>query len=162
MDAAHAPSMDVFSLGVVLFIMLVGRKPFNIADSESLAYVHLELAAAPGLRDARCGGAAAGASPSPLILTPLDAHSELSTALGLGNTRCSAAAGTPSLLTRIPFCGSLHAVTCSPQRGGLRMGRWADLSEEAKDLLLRMLEYDPAKRITSKQARHPPLEQPPT
>ena len=54
MDAPHAPSMDVFSLGVVLFIMLVGRKPFNIADSESLAYVHLELAAAPGLRDARC------------------------------------------------------------------------------------------------------------
>ena len=56
LDAPHAPSMDVFSLGVVLFIMLVGRKPFNIADSESLAYVHLELAKAPGLRDQRCGG----------------------------------------------------------------------------------------------------------
>jgi len=55
LDAPHAPSMDVFSLGVVLFIMLVGRKPFNIADSESLAYVHLELAKAPGLRDQRCG-----------------------------------------------------------------------------------------------------------
>ena len=64
MDAAHAPSMDVFSLGVVLFIMLVGRKPFNIADSESLAYVHLELDTAPGLRDARCG-AAAGDCPDP-------------------------------------------------------------------------------------------------
>jgi len=33
--------------------------------------------------------------------------------------------------------------------------RWADLSEPAKDLLLKMLDYDPAKRITSKQARAP-------
>ncbi|KAK9831839.1 hypothetical protein WJX81_000472 [Elliptochloris bilobata] len=81
MDAPHAPSMDVFSLGVVLFIMLVGRKPYNIADSESLAYVYLELHTAPALRDKR----------------------------------------------------------------------WADLSKQAKDLLLRMLEYDPSKRITAKQ-----------
>ena len=36
-----------------------------------------------------------------------------------------------------------------------RACRWADLSEEAKDLLLRMLDYDPAARITSKQARSP-------
>ena len=29
-DEAHTPSMDVFSLGVVAFVMLVGRKPFSI------------------------------------------------------------------------------------------------------------------------------------
>ena len=34
-----------------------------------------------------------------------------------------------------------------------RARRWADLSEQAKDLLLKMLEYDPATRITGKQAR---------
>ena len=32
--------------------------------------------------------------------------------------------------------------------------RWQDLSEPAKALLLGMLEYDPAKRLTSKQVTH--------
>ncbi|KAL4857802.1 Calcium/calmodulin-dependent protein kinase type IV [Chlorella vulgaris] len=51
--AVHMPSMDVFSLGVLLFIMLVGRKPFNIKESESLRYAMMALTEAPGLKDPR-------------------------------------------------------------------------------------------------------------
>ena len=54
-DGAHTPAMDMFSLGVVLFIMLVGRKPFNIGQSENLAYCDMDIKDAPGLKDARCG-----------------------------------------------------------------------------------------------------------
>jgi hypothetical protein len=78
---AHTPAMDVFSMGVLLFIMLVGRKPFNIVDSEKLAYARMELKDAPGLKDPR----------------------------------------------------------------------WLDLSPDAKDLLMRMLAYDPARRLTAAQ-----------
>ncbi len=49
----HTPAMDVFSMGVLLFIMLVGRKPFNIEDSEKLRYAKMGLAAAPGFKDPR-------------------------------------------------------------------------------------------------------------
>lgn len=53
MNQEHTPAMDVFSLGVVLFIMLVGRKPFNIKECENLTYCNLNLMDAPGLQDAR-------------------------------------------------------------------------------------------------------------
>lgn len=49
----HSYAMDVFAAGVVLFVLLVGRKPFNIADSESLSYCHMDLAACPGMQDNR-------------------------------------------------------------------------------------------------------------
>jgi len=49
----HSPSMDIFALGVLLFIMLVGRKPFNINESENLKYVRMQLSDAPGLKDPR-------------------------------------------------------------------------------------------------------------
>ena len=43
MHEPHTPAMDIFSLGIVLFIMLVGRKPFNIKDIEHLAYCNMDL-----------------------------------------------------------------------------------------------------------------------
>ena len=52
-NAPHTPAMDVFSLGVVLFIMLVGRKPFSVRQCEDLSYAHLQLADAPGFNDPR-------------------------------------------------------------------------------------------------------------
>jgi serine/threonine protein kinase len=53
MHEPHTPAMDVFSLGMVLFIMLVGRKPFNIKDIENLGYCNLDIHEAPGLQDSR-------------------------------------------------------------------------------------------------------------
>ena len=50
----HTPAMDIYSLGTVLFILLVGRKPFNLKQTQDLSYCKLSLAEAPGLQDARC------------------------------------------------------------------------------------------------------------
>lgn len=80
-EGVHTPAMDVFSLGVLLFIMLVGRKPFNIRESENLRYALMSLQEAPGLKDPR----------------------------------------------------------------------WLDLSPDAKHLLMGMLAYDPARRLTIHQ-----------
>jgi len=52
-DGPHSPAMDIFSLGVVAFVMLVGRKPFSIQDSENLNYCDLDIKDAPGLQDPR-------------------------------------------------------------------------------------------------------------
>ena len=53
MHEPHTPAMDIFSLGIVLFIMLVGRKPFNIKDIEHLAYCNMDIHEGPGLQDSR-------------------------------------------------------------------------------------------------------------
>lgn len=53
-DGVHTPAMDMFSLGVVLFVMLVGRKPFNIGDAENLKYCDMDIKDAPGIKDPRC------------------------------------------------------------------------------------------------------------
>ena len=45
--------MDVYSLGVVLFVMVVGRKPFSLRQCETLAYGKLPIEEAPGLQDSR-------------------------------------------------------------------------------------------------------------
>jgi serine/threonine protein kinase len=52
-EGPHAPSMDVFSAGVILFILLVGRKPFHLKDSSTLAYTLKPLSSAPGLQSPR-------------------------------------------------------------------------------------------------------------
>ena len=46
--------MDIFSLGVVLFVMLVGRKPYSLKQCETLDYARIRLEDAPGLLDPRC------------------------------------------------------------------------------------------------------------
>lgn len=45
--------MDVYAAGVVLFILLVGRKPYNVAESEDLSYCHIDISSAPGVQDPR-------------------------------------------------------------------------------------------------------------
>lgn len=45
------PAMDIYSLGVLLFIMLVGRKPWDSQRSHTLQYAVLPTANAPGITD---------------------------------------------------------------------------------------------------------------
>jgi serine/threonine protein kinase len=45
------PAMDVYSLGVLLFIMLVGKKPWDAQRNHTLAYAVQCTCEAPGLSD---------------------------------------------------------------------------------------------------------------
>ena len=49
----HTPAMDIYGLGVLLFVMLVGRKPWDIDQCEKLKYHNIPLSQAPGLKDPR-------------------------------------------------------------------------------------------------------------
>jgi serine/threonine protein kinase len=53
LEKPHSTAMDVYSLGVLLFIMLVGRKPYNLSQSERLDYATIPIKDAPGLKDPR-------------------------------------------------------------------------------------------------------------
>ena len=45
--------MDIFGLGVLLFVMLVGRKPWDIHQCEKLEYHNIPIRDSPGLKDPR-------------------------------------------------------------------------------------------------------------
>lgn len=42
MGERHTPAMDMFSLGVILFVMLTGHKPMRSEQARSLAYAALQ------------------------------------------------------------------------------------------------------------------------
>lgn len=47
------PTMDIYSLGVLLFIMLCGRKPWDPHQVHTLHYGTYSIQDAPGLKDKR-------------------------------------------------------------------------------------------------------------
>lgn len=49
----HTTTMDIYGLGALLFIMLVGRKPYDLQQCENLKYHEIPIEDAPGLQDGR-------------------------------------------------------------------------------------------------------------
>ena len=47
------PAMDMYALGVLLFLMLCGRYPMDSKQAQKLSYSHLEAAEYQGMRDDR-------------------------------------------------------------------------------------------------------------
>ncbi|KAG2489465.1 hypothetical protein HYH03_012101 [Edaphochlamys debaryana] len=52
-DKPHTFALDVYALGVVLFVMLTGRKHFNNAEIKNMTYLNRSIKDAPGLQDER-------------------------------------------------------------------------------------------------------------
>ena len=52
-DEPHTTALDLYALGVLLFIMLCGRKPHSGQDVRNMTYADKPIKDAPGLKDPR-------------------------------------------------------------------------------------------------------------
>jgi hypothetical protein len=80
------PAMDMYSLGVLLFIMLVGRKPWDAQRSHTLAYAVQPTCEAPALGDPVYLGLSAPAKQLLLLLLDEDPSRRPSAQQVLGHT----------------------------------------------------------------------------
>lgn len=80
------PAMDMYSLGVLLFIMLVGRKPWNAQRSHTLAYAVQPTCEAPALGDPVYAGLSAPAKQLLLLMLDEDPSRRPSAQQVLGHT----------------------------------------------------------------------------
>ena len=52
----HTPAMDIWSLGVILFVMLCGRMPYSHMQIEALQYPQIDFRMSPGYKSPRFRG----------------------------------------------------------------------------------------------------------
>ena len=52
----HTPAMDIWSLGVILFVMLCGRMPYSHMQIETLQYPQIDFRMSPGYKSPRFRG----------------------------------------------------------------------------------------------------------
>jgi serine/threonine protein kinase len=50
LNQPHTQAMDIFSLGVILFVVLTGRKPMSKGDATHLRYAHTNAWSYEGIR----------------------------------------------------------------------------------------------------------------
>lgn len=140
--STHDLSPAVYSLGVLLFIMLTGRKPWALRDVRSFQYAYKRLAEAPGLQDPRCTHGASSLFPPWVYLRLGICMVSVSVVQGRRLWRPSSTSLSPSYLL-VPPARSFLA-----------------LSSTARSLLLTMLADDPASRPSAAAVlRHPFLTQ---
>ena len=128
----HTSQMDNYSLGVLLFVMLVGAKPMTQEQARSMQYALMTPESLRGMH----------------VRAPSIRHTPLSA------VRCDAGGSA-----RPRHCPSQPCVVRTKRRGfavgkasGVQDPRWRALTESAKDLILKLLQPDPKNRYTAKQA----------